>query len=141
MRKIKDYKINLKQLPYGLAVNGSPNIYTYYNPNEIFNYWDIQQAVFSTGQMWIVQDFFNSNVNSQYYNQKIDEQYGESGFKVTLKQNNFKISNVDIVLNKQRIQDLSLERKGKFESNLNSDHFDKSQFDMFSLAIEKNMIY
>jgi len=29
----------------------------------------------------------------------------------------------------------------EFESNLNSDHFDKSQFDMFSLAIEKNMIY
>jgi len=128
--QIKDYKINLKQLPYGLAVNGSPNIYTYYNPNEIFNYWDIQQAVFSTGQMWIVQDFFNSNVNSQYYNQKIDEQYGESGFKVTLKQKNFKFSNSnkDIIFNNQVVQDLSLERKGKFESTLNFTKYNANSY-------------
>ena len=29
----------------------------------------------------------------------------------------------------------------EFETNMDSDNFDKSQFDMFNLAIDKNMIY
>ncbi|MEE1037074.1 MAG: hypothetical protein U0L15_08155, partial [Oscillospiraceae bacterium] len=40
--------------PYSY-VSGNEKNYTYYNPDTIKNYWDIQQAVFSAGEFWLMQ--------------------------------------------------------------------------------------
>lgn len=122
---VNDYQINLAQIPYTNAASSEMN-YTYYNPNEITGYWDIQQAIFSVGQVWIVQDFYNSNAGSEYYNKKVDGQYGESNFKVTLKESNLKMHSISesplytqmTINDEQTTWSFSMENKGKFNGSL-----------------------
>ncbi len=90
---ISDYVIDLNRLPYG-GVSGSSTQYRYYNPNETPNYWQIQKAIFSSGAVWIVQDFYNSNSSSQHFKKYISDQYGDGSFKVTIEESNFKATSI-----------------------------------------------
>lgn len=90
---VTDYDIDVEQFPYTVS-NHTASEYTYYNPNEISNYWEIQRAVFSSGVVWLVQDFYNSNEESDYFGKYILDQYGEDLFKTTLEQNNLKMTSI-----------------------------------------------
>ena len=75
---VSGYAVDPEKFPYANC-NEQANSYTYYNPNTITGYWDIQKACFSAGEIWVVQPFYD----------KIDtyivDQYGSSGtFQITL---------------------------------------------------------
>ena len=74
--KVSNYEIDFSQLPYADAnVSGA---YTYYDPNTTKNYWDIQMACFSAGEIWILQPFYDQN--GVY----IVDQYGIGSFNTTI---------------------------------------------------------
>ena len=77
---IEDYSLDLNQLPYTASFSdGNPNpSYTYYNPNTISGYWDIQTACFSAGEFWIVQPFYDTD--GTY----VVDEYGTGTFNTTL---------------------------------------------------------
>ena len=74
---VQDYEVDLNQLPY---TNGghTADAYTYYNPNTISNYWDVQNACFSAGEFWIVQPFYAAD---EAY---VVDEYGPGTFNTTL---------------------------------------------------------
>ena len=73
---VQDYEVDLNQLPY---TNGgyTADVYTYY-PNTISNYWDVQNACFSAGELWIVQPFYAAD---EAY---VVDEYGPGTFNTTL---------------------------------------------------------
>ena len=74
--KIENYKIDFSQLPYRDAnVN---NNYIYYNPETTKNYWNVQTACFSAGEIWIVQPFYDQD--GKY----VVDQYGTGSFNTTI---------------------------------------------------------
>ncbi len=77
---IEDYSLDLNQLPYtASSSDGSPNpSYTYYNPNTISGYWDIQTACFSAGEFWVVQPFYDAD--GTY----VVNEYGTGTYNTTL---------------------------------------------------------
>ncbi len=77
---IEDYSLDLNQLPYTASFSdGNPNpSYTYYDPNTISGYWDIQTACFSAGEFWVVQPFYNTD--GTY----VVDEYGRGTFNTTL---------------------------------------------------------
>lgn len=73
---VSGYKVDLTKLPATDANVSS--VFPYYNPETIKNYWNIQMACFSGGELWIVQPFYDKNGNY------VVDQYGIGGFKTTL---------------------------------------------------------
>ena len=74
--RIENYEIDFSQLPYRDAnVN---NGYIYYNPETTKNYWDVQTACFSAGEIWIVQPFYDQDGNY------VVDQYGTGSFNTTI---------------------------------------------------------
>ena len=74
--KIENYEIDFSQLPYRDAnVN---NGYIYYNPETTKDYWDVQTACFSAGEIWIVQPFYDQDGNY------VVDQYGTGSFNTTI---------------------------------------------------------
>jgi len=119
--RIKDYKVNLNQLPYNRA-NNDGTVYYYYNPDEISEYWDIQRAVISSGSVWVVQPFNNSNSSSLNYNKNIVEEYGEGTFSLTMKDNNLAINTEYLqqanIKDDNTTQGAKLEQSGSFSSSI-----------------------
>ena len=74
---VSGYDFSTSQLPpYGDAgVNAS--ICTYYNPMSVANYWEVQTACFSAGELWVVQPFYNEA--GEY----VVDKYGTGGFTFT----------------------------------------------------------
>ena len=68
---VSGYEIDVNQLPSTDA--GSNNLTTYYDPATITNYWEIQNACFSAGEVWIVQPYVT---NGTY----VVDMYGTGAF-------------------------------------------------------------
>lgn len=80
---VSGFVFDPSQIPY-TDIGGGKLSYSYYNPNNINNYWDIEQAVFSAGELWVVQPY-NSLDSGQY----IVNKYGSEGsFYTTVKDSN-----------------------------------------------------
>ena len=57
---VSGYKIDLNQLPYTDANTNASRV-VYYNPATVKNYWDVQTACFTAGEMWVVQPFYTTD--------------------------------------------------------------------------------
>ena len=84
---VSDYKIDLMQLPYADA-NTNDSSVVYYDPAAVKNYWDIQMACFSAGELWVVQPFFTKD--GKY----IVDTYGTGTFNLTVTDDDLKITTV-----------------------------------------------
>lgn len=81
-------KLKLEDFPYG-NVEASSNEYIYYNPQAVSGYWEIDQACFSAGELWIVQPFKNKDgIN-------IAETFGTGSFELTVRDVNLEIRSSD----------------------------------------------
>ncbi len=78
--KVSDYSIDLTQLPYTDSNSNQKN-YVYYNPDTIKNFWEVQTACFSAGELWIVQPFYNQD--EEY----VVDEYGTGTFNLTAEDN------------------------------------------------------
>ena len=59
---VSGYEVNTDYFPH--ANSGSAeNDVSYYNPDEISHYWEIQNACFSAGEVWLVQSFYDEQGN------------------------------------------------------------------------------
>lgn len=57
---VSGYQVYTDYFPY--ANIGTTEIdYSYYDPNKISHYWEIQNACFSAGEIWLVQPFYNED--------------------------------------------------------------------------------
>ena len=74
---VSGYKIDLTELPYTNS-NSNQSTYVYYNPNTIKNYWEVQTACFSAGELWLVQPFYDTN--GEY----VVDKYGTGTFNLTV---------------------------------------------------------
>ena len=78
---VSDYAFNLNNseiaFPYADG-NVSQGVYTYYDPTQTDNYWEIQKACFSAGELWIIQPFYDENENY------IVDKYDAGSFNITL---------------------------------------------------------
>ena len=124
---IEDYSLDLNQLPYTASFSdGNPNpSYTYYNPNTIKGYWDIQTACFSAGEFWVVQPFYNTD--GTY----VVDEYGRGTFNTTLQDIKLRItsesgqalseaddnSNQMTTSDDRAVMAVHLERAGTFSQN------------------------
>lgn len=78
---ISDYEINLEQLPeWGM---GSSH---YYDSTAITDYWEIQTACFSAGEIWVIQPFYDTD--GTY----IASKYGSGTFQITLEDKNLQMT-------------------------------------------------
>ena len=123
---VSGYRINVEQIPYTDG-NVSAGVYTYYNPQNIKNYWDIQTVCFSAGEMWIVQPFYDEN------DDYIVDLYDTGSFTTTLTDKNLQATGVsgqelDIVEDNtnQMIQTddhpvltMALEKPGEIDQSIN----------------------
>ena len=75
---ISEYQINPDHFPYADS-NSMESVYTYYDPKTCLNFWDIQEACFSAGELWIVQPFYDSDGTF------IEDELGTGSFQITLK--------------------------------------------------------
>ena len=60
--KVSGYEFNPEYLPYAnMWQSDRTDYYDYYNPEKVgTEYWNIQNAVFSTGEMWVVTPFYDA---------------------------------------------------------------------------------
>lgn len=75
---VSGYEVNTDYFPHansGTAVNDV----SYYNPDEISQYWEIQNACFSAGEVWLVQSFYDEQ--GTY----VVEKEGSGTFSTTVK--------------------------------------------------------
>lgn len=81
---VSGYKIDLNKLPYTDS-NSSQSSHVYYDPNIINiikNYWKVQTACFSAGELWLVQPFYNAD--GEY----VVDKYGTGTFNLTVTDGN-----------------------------------------------------
>ena len=83
--RVEDYSIDLNWLPYTDS-NKNQNNYDYYDPNSIKNYWDVQTACFSAGELWVIQPFYDAQGNY------VVDEYGTGTFNLTVQDSNLKIT-------------------------------------------------
>lgn len=88
--KISGFKFNTESLkgvakatapfnfPYSYT-SGTKDIHHFYDPDTVKNYWEIGQAVFSTGELWVVQPYYGLP-DTEYASQYIAEVKGEGQF-------------------------------------------------------------
>ena len=82
---ISDYNVDLTHLPYRNR-GETERTYTYYNPNEISAYWQIQNACFSAGEVWLVQPFYDEQGNY------VADEEGRGTFSTTVKDVKLKVT-------------------------------------------------
>ena len=83
--QVSGYTINLNKLPYTDS-NSNPSKYVYYNPDAVKNYWDVQTACFSAGELWVIQPFEDKEGNY------VVDQYGTGTFNLTVQDSSLQIS-------------------------------------------------
>ncbi len=83
---VKNMRVNPLQIPYTNSDSGS-TVYTFYNPENIKNYWDVETFYLSTGGLWIVQPFY-SKIDGQY----LAEKYGEGTTSITVTDSNLQMT-------------------------------------------------
>ena len=84
---VSGYTIDLSQLPYADA-NTNANQVVYYDPAIVKNYWDIQNACFSAGELWVVQPFFTQD------NKYVVDEYDTGTFNLTVSDQDLNIITV-----------------------------------------------
>ncbi len=82
---ISNYAVDLNFLPYGW-IGESSSEYHYFNPNTISGFWDVQEATFSAGELWIVQPFRDAS------GELINKKFASGSFTMTVKNRNLKMS-------------------------------------------------
>lgn len=86
---VSNFEIDLTKLPSHNGGTSRAERSTYYNPDVIGdNYWDIENACFSTGEAWAVQPYYDDN-------EYIAEKYDSGSFLVKLEASNLKITKSD----------------------------------------------
>ena len=122
---ISDYEVDLQKLPYA-NFGGGETSYAYYNPNNISGYWDVQQACFSAGEIWIVQPFYDKDGNyivdeygSGFFNLIVEDQnlemVGKSGAAIDKVEDN---SNQEIQTDDRAVQTSYLSKEGVFSLSI-----------------------
>ncbi len=81
---VSDYQVDLTKLPHATAGSAESN-YSYYNPNEISYYWEVQNACFSAGEVWLVQPFYDNDRNY------VAEKEGNGTFVTTVQDVSLKV--------------------------------------------------
>ena len=122
---VSDYKIDLNQLPYTDA-NTDPDRVIYYNPATVKNYWDIQTACFSTGELWVVQPFFTAD--GKY----VVDQFDTGTFNLTISDGNLNITTVsgqstqnqEITTDDQLVLPFELEKPGDIDHSVTYQKYD-----------------
>lgn len=93
---VSGYQIDLTKLPQ-TNTSSTTSSYFYYNPNTVGeNYWNIQKACFSAGEVWVVQPFVDENgvrITEQYPG-GVDEKSGAGTFSTKLSAVNMKARSV-----------------------------------------------
>ena len=74
---VSGYEIDLTQLPWTNCFQSSSD-HVYYNPGEITNYWEIQNACFSAGEVWIAQPFYKAD------DTYVVDEYGTGTFTISV---------------------------------------------------------
>ena len=84
--RVENYTIdlNLNKLPYTDS-NKNQNNYDYYDPNSIKNYWDVQTACFSAGELWVIQPFYDKAGNY------VVDEYGTGTFNLTVQDSDLQV--------------------------------------------------
>ena len=85
--RVENYTIdlNINKLPYTDS-NKNQNNYDYYDPNRIKNYWDVQTACFSAGELWVIQPFYDKEGNY------VVDTYGTGTFNLTVQDSNLQVT-------------------------------------------------
>lgn len=83
--QVSGYSIDLNRLPYTDS-NSNQSKYVYYDPNSIKNYWNVQNACFSAGELWVVQPFYDKD--GSY----VVDQYGTGTFNLTVQDSGLQIN-------------------------------------------------
>ena len=85
--RVENYTIdlNLNKLPYTDS-NKNQNNYDYYDPNSIKNYWDVQTACFSAGELWVIQPFYDKAGNY------VVDEYGTGTFNLTVQDSDLQVT-------------------------------------------------
>ena len=83
--RVSGYSIDLNSLPYTDS-NSNQSKYVYYDPNSIKNYWNVQNACFSAGELWVVQPFYGKD--GSY----VVDQYGTGTFNLTVQDSGLQIN-------------------------------------------------
>ena len=86
--QVENYIIDLNKLPYTDS-NKNQNNYDYYDPNRIKNYWDVQTACFSAGELWVIQPFYDKT--GKY----VVDEYGTGTFNLTVQDSNLQVTGQD----------------------------------------------
>ena len=86
--RVENYTIDLNKLPYTDS-NKNQNNYDYYDPNSIKNYWDVQTACFSAGELWVIQPFYDKTGNY------VVDEYGTGTFNLTVQDSNLQVTGQD----------------------------------------------
>lgn len=73
---VSDFEFHTEHFPTTYAA-GNQNMIDYYDPDAVSNYWEISQAVFSSGELWIVQPF--EGITGEDEGQYIASKYGAEG--------------------------------------------------------------
>lgn len=84
---VSGFVVDTTQFPYSNPSSGSLSK-SYYNPDRIKNYWEIDQAVFSCGEVWVLQPYYDADGNY------IAEKYGEGQFNTSISDSNLEIYGV-----------------------------------------------
>ena len=82
--RVENYTIDLNKLPYTDS-NKNQNNYDYYDPNSIKNYWDVQTACFSAGELWVIQPFYDKTGNY------VVDKYGTGTFNLTVQDSDLQV--------------------------------------------------
>ena len=59
---VSGYEVNTDYFPHANSGSAEDDV-SYYNPDEISQYWEIQNACFSAGEVWLVQSFYDEQGN------------------------------------------------------------------------------
>ena len=86
--RVENYTIDLNKLPYTDS-NKNRNNYDYYDPNSIENYWDVQTACFSAGELWVIQPFYDKAGNY------VVDEYGTGTFNLTVQDSDLQVTGQD----------------------------------------------
>ena len=73
---VSNFKFDTSHFPWSYY-GGTGSTYRYYNPENISNYWEIDKAVFSVGEFWVVQPY--AATSGEYKGQSITEKHQSDG--------------------------------------------------------------
>ena len=119
--QVENYIIDLNKLPYTDS-NKNQNNYDYYDPNSIKNYWDVQTACFSAGELWVIQPFYDKTGNY------VVDKYGTGTFNLTVQDSDLQVigqsaQNNSVTQMKQdddsRTLSMALEKPGTIDHSVN----------------------